>query len=103
MPARRDSRAAAMRHNRLLSIAIPERAFFLCEEEGGPLLSRFRATPASQCFISDSNNSIGIGLKIIKYRADLMGASFQIEPASPHGSMLKCSLKIPLNNERRDS
>jgi signal transduction histidine kinase len=44
-------------------------------------------------FIPNSGNLKGIGLKIMKYRAYLMGASFQIEPNSPHGVILKCSLK----------
>lgn len=46
-------------------------------------------------FIPDPLNSNGIGLKIMKYRAHLMGASFQIAPNPPHGTVLQCGLKIP--------
>src|SRR4030095_13870614 len=46
-------------------------------------------------FIPDSQGSKGIGLKIMRYRAHLMRASFQVEPNSPHGVILKCSLKSP--------
>jgi signal transduction histidine kinase len=46
-------------------------------------------------FIPDPQDSKGIGLKIMRYRAHLMGASFQVEQNSPHGVILKCSLKSP--------
>jgi signal transduction histidine kinase len=46
-------------------------------------------------FIPDPEKRKGIGLKIMRYRAHLMGASFQVEPNSPHGVILKCSLKSP--------
>lgn len=45
-------------------------------------------------FVPDSTNSKGIGLKIMKYRAHLIGASFELEPNSPRGTILKCRLKI---------
>jgi signal transduction histidine kinase len=48
-------------------------------------------------FIYDPQSSKGIGLKIMKYRAHMMGGTFQIEPNSPRGVLLKCSLKSPLN------
>ncbi len=56
-------------------------------------------------FTPDSQGLIGIGLKIMKYRAHLMGASFQAEPNSPHGVILRCSLKSHgiLNSERKNS
>lgn len=43
----------------------------------------------------DSQNSKGIGLKIMRYRAHLMGGSFQVETNSPYGTILKCSVKSP--------
>jgi signal transduction histidine kinase len=48
-------------------------------------------------FIYDPQSSKGIGLKIMKYRAHMMGGTFQIESGSPQGVILKCSLKSPLN------
>jgi signal transduction histidine kinase len=48
-------------------------------------------------FIYDPQSSKGIGLKIMKYRAHMMGGTFQIEPNSPRGIILKCSLKSSLN------
>lgn len=48
-------------------------------------------------FVYDPQSSKGIGLKIMKYRARMMGGTFQIEPNSPQGVILKCSLKIPPN------
>lgn len=48
-------------------------------------------------FVYDPQSSKGIGLKIMKYRAHMMGGTFQIEPNSPRGVILKCSLKSPLN------
>jgi signal transduction histidine kinase len=48
-------------------------------------------------FIYDPQNSKGIGLKIMKYRAHMMGGAFQIESGLPQGVILKCSLKSPLN------
>lgn len=47
-------------------------------------------------FIYDPQSSKGIGLKIMKYRAHMMGGIFQIEPNLPCGVTLKCSL-TPLN------
>jgi two-component system CheB/CheR fusion protein len=48
-------------------------------------------------FVSDPMNPKGIGLKIMKYRAHMMGGIFQIKPNSPQGVVLQCSLKSPLN------
>lgn len=48
-------------------------------------------------FTYDPQSPKGIGLKIMKYRAHVMGGTFQIEPNSPRGVILKCSLKSPLN------
>jgi len=45
-------------------------------------------------FVPDPKNSKGIGLKIMKYRAHLIGASFHVETNPPHGVILRCSLKI---------
>lgn len=44
-------------------------------------------------FIDNPQNSKGIGLKIMKNRAHMMGATFQMEPNFPHGAILTCSLK----------
>jgi len=46
-------------------------------------------------FIPDTQNSKGIGLKIMKYRSHMIGASFEVKPNSPRGAILKCTLKIP--------
>lgn len=35
-------------------------------------------------------NNKGIGLKIMKYRAQFMGASFEITPNTPNGVVIKC-------------
>lgn len=44
-------------------------------------------------YVDDPEYSKGIGLKIMKYRAHMMDASFQIGPNVPHGIMLTCILK----------
>lgn len=44
-------------------------------------------------FADPTHNSKGIGLKIMKYRALVIDASFYIEPNLPHGVVLKCVLK----------
>lgn len=41
-------------------------------------------------------NSKGIGLSIMKYRADMMDATFQVAANVPHGVVLTCSLKESL-------
>lgn len=43
--------------------------------------------------LNDLNKSKGIGLKIMKYRAHMMSASFEIKPNSPRGVILKCIFK----------
>lgn len=53
-------------------------------------------------FTPDSKTSKGIGLKIMKYRANIIGASFEIGPNSPHGTIVKCGWKAPIK-ESRDS
>ncbi|MBI4212414.1 MAG: sensor histidine kinase [Deltaproteobacteria bacterium] len=45
-------------------------------------------------FSVDPREVKGIGLKIMKYRAHMMGAQFQINPETP-GVSLQCSLKFP--------
>ncbi len=47
-------------------------------------------------FMDDPKNSNGIGLKIMKNRAHIMGASFQVGPNVPHGVILTCSLKAAI-------
>ncbi len=42
----------------------------------------------------DLKNEKGIGLKIMKYRAHLMNASFQIKSNSPQGVILECVFEI---------
>lgn len=44
-------------------------------------------------FTESLQNSQGIGLKIMKYRAHMMGATFQAKPNLPHGVILKCTLQ----------
>ena len=44
-------------------------------------------------FIQAPSESMGIGLKIMKYRAHMMDARFQIESNEPHGVSLICTLK----------
>ncbi|MDO8528054.1 MAG: response regulator [Deltaproteobacteria bacterium] len=44
-------------------------------------------------FVGDPQNAKGIGLKIMKNRAHIIGASFQVEPNIPHGVILTCILK----------
>lgn len=48
-------------------------------------------------FTYDPQSPKGIGLKIMKYRARMMGGTFQVEPNAPRGVILTCSLKSPLN------
>ena len=48
-------------------------------------------------FTYDPRSSKGIGLKIMKYRAHMMGGTFRIEPNSPRGVILRCGLMSPLN------
>lgn len=44
-------------------------------------------------FAQSAPDSKGIGLHIMKYRAHMMDASFQVESNTPHGVILKCVLK----------
>ncbi len=45
--------------------------------------------------MNDLKNLKGIGLKIMKYRAHMIKASFQIKPNLPHGVILECIFKKP--------
>lgn len=45
--------------------------------------------------MANFKNAKGIGLKIMKYRAHMMGALFQIKPNTPHGVWLECVLRKP--------
>ena len=45
--------------------------------------------------LHDLKSPKGIGLKIMKYRAHMIGATFKIEPNVPHGVILKCAVKAP--------
>ncbi len=45
--------------------------------------------------IQDIKASKGIGLKIMKYRAHMMNATFEIKPNTPQGVILECHLKKP--------
>ena len=45
--------------------------------------------------MNDLKNAKGIGLKIMRYRAHLMGATFQIKPNLPRGLSLECSFARP--------
>lgn len=42
---------------------------------------------------ADAQDTKGIGLKIMKHRAHLIGASFHVAQKSPHGTILKCLFK----------
>lgn len=44
-------------------------------------------------FKQNTQKTDGIGLKIMKYRAHMMDALFQITPNTPHGVILTCTLR----------
>ncbi|MBF0493110.1 MAG: hypothetical protein HQM15_10065 [Deltaproteobacteria bacterium] len=46
--------------------------------------------------INDRTFSKGIGLKIMKYRARILNASFEIKSNSPQGVILECHFKMPV-------
>ena len=43
-------------------------------------------------------STAGTGLKIMQYRADIIGASIEIIPVEPHGTFLRCNL--PTGNSK---
>jgi two-component system sensor kinase FixL len=60
---------------------------------GGDLLSlsiRNDGLPFPE--VVDGNT--GIGLRIMSYRADLVGATFEIKPGERHGAVVTCNLPI---------
>jgi signal transduction histidine kinase len=65
---------------------------------GATLVDIFLAATATAFSLRISDNgegfaraaepSTGMGLKIMKYRADMIGAKFEIEPNQPHGAVI---------------
>jgi signal transduction histidine kinase len=47
--------------------------------------------------------SKGMGLKIMQYRANLMGATFRVEPAGPVGTVVICSLPRSATHGRQSA
>jgi PAS domain S-box-containing protein len=43
-------------------------------------------------FSASSRNGAGLGLRIMHYRAELIGAQLEITPARPHGTIVTCSV-----------
>ncbi len=49
-------------------------------------------------FPSVVSRAAGMGLRIMNYRANLIGASLEIKPARPEGTVVTCSLPLPQKN-----
>jgi signal transduction histidine kinase len=47
-----------------------------------------RITDNGQGIVHGAQPSTGMGLKNMKYRADMIGAKFDIEPNEPHGAVI---------------
>lgn len=45
--------------------------------------------------VNSPKGTKGIGLKIMKYRAHIINATFQVKTNSPRGVLLECTLKMP--------
>lgn len=43
-------------------------------------------------FATSARNGAGSGLRIMRYRAELIGAKLEITPAKPHGTIVTCSV-----------
>jgi hypothetical protein len=43
-------------------------------------------------FAVEAPNMMGTGLRIMRYRADLIGAHLEISAARPHGTIVSCSV-----------
>lgn len=55
-------------------------------------LATLRVIDDGSGFAESSENAAGTGLRIMRYRADLIGAQLEITPARPHGTIVTCSL-----------
>lgn len=55
-------------------------------------LAILRVIDDGQGFAPSSENAWGSGLRIMRYRADLIGAQLEITEARPHGTVVACSV-----------
>jgi signal transduction histidine kinase len=83
--------ANAVNHGKAKSILVSLTQNGLLPASGGTVTLIVKDDGAG--FVLNNQESNGIGLKIMKYRADVIGASFRIMPNSPHGVLLECHLK----------
>jgi PAS domain S-box-containing protein len=74
----------AVKHGKPTSIIIR-----LEVERGRTIL---RVIDNGQGFVSSSDSVPGTGLRIMRYRADLIGAQLEITAARPHGTIVACSV-----------
>jgi signal transduction histidine kinase len=55
-------------------------------------LATLRVIDDGTGFAPSAENVSGTGLRIMRYRADLIGAQLDITPARPHGTVVTCSV-----------
>lgn len=55
-------------------------------------LATLRVIDDGEGFSASSPNGAGTGLRIMHYRAELIGARLEITPARPHGTIVTCSV-----------
>jgi signal transduction histidine kinase len=48
-----------------------------------------------------ARDAVGSGLRIMAYRARIIGGTLAITPASPTGTLVRCTLPIPPKNPER--
>jgi PAS domain S-box-containing protein len=67
-------------------------------------LAILRVIDDGRGFAPSSENSSGSGLRIMRYRADLIGAHLEITPARPHGTVVACSVaQRPPEHDHREA
>ena len=65
-------------------------------------LATLRVIDDGTGIVSSSESNTGTGLRIMRYRADLIGAQLEITGARPHGTIVTCSVAQSLPGERTE-
>jgi signal transduction histidine kinase len=58
-----------------------------------PVQSTLKITDDGTGFPADANTRSGLGLRIMQYRAEIIGAALRVGPANGKGTMVLCALK----------
>jgi PAS domain S-box-containing protein len=85
----------AIKHGR------PENIVIRLGAEGG--LATLRVIDDGTGFDPSSENTAGTGLRIMRYRADLISAQLEIAPARPHGTIITCKVAQGRSGEQPEA